>query len=179
MATRPIIEAGRGHAAFNDMKSLFKDAGRFYYTIGDAGGTDSSMTKAEFEALKAEADGVYIPLGKMSENIGELKFKQEVKKTDFHNLPIGWTVDLSCHRVTVDSLTVDFLDSDEAGGVISVLFVPKKSNVEQVVFIDSVTLAAEGDLKFNGDISEISMNFNASKVDKLGDCLKLVKITEL
>lgn len=164
--------------SFTDVTSVFAMPCNIYVAKGEFNTTDIPTTKALNIALYSGSTCSFKPLGMMDQNIGKIGWAQGSYNTDFYTVPTTYTVNAQISSLRMYPDMVNWLDSDDSKGLVSVLFVPAKDYLVGKYFLamSGTTLMSEGNINLNGDKSVITMKLT-KKDDKLTDIIKYSVLT--
>lgn len=143
---------------FDEVNRLLRKRCRIYFCTGhyDTGDDNLPFTKEQNLALYG-GSGVFMPLGMMDEKVGSIKPKRNMIKTDFHTIPTdaGVTFELNGVRFYPDMIT--WLDTDEAKGELTLLFVPDGDDGSVFLALSGVGISSEGELTLGGELATIKI----------------------
>ncbi len=166
--TRPT---GLATNSFDDALRIWKKHCRLYVSEGIAGDDNTPATKEALAALIDASTGVFAPLGRLTEDSGELDWEQFFDKVSEGKALGDVEVTATANVIAIDSDQLAWLDSANAKKKLSLLAIPLDRD-DEFVIISGVDMTHKGKMLFNGGLSHCDLTFSGV-YSTIGACIKV------
>lgn len=156
---------------FAEITKVFRKRCHVYFTTGHWLDTDDNYPTSKATNLALYDNGPFFPLGAMDEGVGSIKTKRNSFKIDFYTIPTDAEITLELNNVRVYPDMLTWLDTDEAKGELTLLFVPDGDDGSTFLALNGVGVTPEGEISLGGQLSKIKLS-NSKLANDITDVVK-------